>query len=440
MTMQAVGDIHRAAVRSIEADIAAGKLREARAALDALRATAPEDVRICMADAMLARASADAGAEIAALRRVTRLAPVWPFAHLELAKALARDGQGEEAVAMADRAVTLAPRDLATIEVAVAVANETGDTAAAQRHLQTALALRPADISIGKALALSLSRQRLFVEAEPHWRRALAQYPDDPFVLGWLGASLIGLERRTEACPLLERAIELAPDNPALRFNLAIARGETPRTQPIELVERLFDDYAARFDRQLVEGLDYHVPEHVAAIVRERGLGPDASVLDLGCGTGLLGQQLGRVGGSFVGVDLSAKMLAQAARRGIYTQLHRRELLEQLRDTAQESFDYVVANDVFIYVGDLAEVIPEAFRILRRGGALIFSCETATESEGELALRPSGRYAHSARSAQELCRQAGFAHCVLEFLDLRREGKGMPVGGFIVTAQKTARD
>ena len=40
------------------------------------------------------------------------------------------------------------------------------------------------------------------------------------------------------------------------------------------------------------------------------------------------------------------------------------------------------ASRDFIYVGDISAVIPAAFTVLRHGGALIFSCETADEAEG----------------------------------------------------------
>jgi predicted TPR repeat methyltransferase len=94
----------------------------------------------------------------------------------------------------------------------------------------------------------------------------------------------------------------------------------------------------------------------------------------------------------------------------------------------------VTANDVFVYVGDVSTVIPAAYRILRKGGVLIFSCELAEESEGALVLRPSRRYAHSRRSIEELCRDAGVARCVVEPFDLRLEAN-VPVAGFIAVAE-----
>jgi len=202
------------------------------------------------------------------------------------------------------------------------------------------------------------------------------------------------------------------------------------------MIQQLFDGYANRFDTHLVGQLKYRLHTRVAGIIRERQPGLDVSVLDLGCGTGLLGAELGRIGGAFAGVDVSPKMLEHAVRLGVYTDLRQGELLDELRRTAADSFDYVTANDVFIYVGDLSEVIPLAFDALRHGGALIFSCETADESEAALVLRPSKRYAHSRSSVEALCRDAGFSSCDVEPIELRFDVGNIPIPGFNVVAHK----
>ncbi|HEX6833902.1 MAG TPA: methyltransferase domain-containing protein, partial [Rudaea sp.] len=218
------------------------------------------------------------------------------------------------------------------------------------------------------------------------------------------------------------------------RFHLAAARGETPPTQPREMVAALFDTYANRFDRHLVGQLQYRVPRRVAEILLARRPDRRMDVLDLGSGTGLLGVYLGRVDGALVGVDLSPRMLQEAARHGVYSELRENELLAELRARPQASFDFVVANDVFIYVGDLSEVIPACARVLRPGGALVFSCESAAETEGALVLRASRRYAHSQASIQALCAGSGFARTQIEPVTIRLDGT-VPVHGFIAIAE-----
>ncbi|HSC09693.1 MAG TPA: methyltransferase, partial [Rhodanobacteraceae bacterium] len=140
-------------------------------------------------------------------------------------------------------------------------------------------------------------------------------------------------------------------------------------------------------------------------------------------------------GKAFVGVDLSPKMIEQARNHAIYTDLRQADLLDELRATAEGSYDYITANDVFIYVGELSEVIPAAFKAIRNGGRLIFTCEMAQESEPALVLRRSKRYAHTVSSIEALCRSAGFSSCTIEKVDLRFERK-VPIEGFIAIAGK----
>jgi len=294
--------------------------------------------------------------------------------------------------------------------------------------------LKPADVAIRRALGVNLARQGRYLDAEPHLRAVLATSPDDLPALEWLGSTLIGLDRRDEALAVLHRVQALAPDDPNLPFHLALARGETPATQPDSMVRAVFDAYAHRFDGHLLGKLHYRVPQRIAEIMRAR-LPAHASVVDLGCGTGLVGKFLGAAGATLVGIDLSPRMLEHARRLGVYADLRCAPLLDELRGAAPESIDFISAADVFIYVGDLRAVIPAAFAALRRGGALIFSCEHAADHEGAFVLRASKRYAHSVAALRALCRECGFADCSIEPLVLRLENE-QPIDGYIAVAEK----
>jgi len=427
-----------ARLRAIQGSIAAGQLADAAAALNDLAQVAPRDPRLFLTGAALARAAGNPQQELLSLQHATRVAPKWPPAYLELAKAHSRAGRHTEAAAAVDQAVQLAPQDLPVLEIAVAVATAANQLATAQKHLEAALALRAGDPTIHRALGACLTDQGRHSEAEAQWRAVVAQAPHDLLGLGGLGTCLLSLKRKEEAAEVLQRALAIAPNHPSLLFHLAIAQGETPRAQPPEIPQALFDDYATRFDKHLVGELKYRVPKRVTEYVRSRHPELAINILDLGCGTGLLGVYLGRVNGSFIGVDVSAKMLAEAARHDIYTELRHADLMSALRQASPASFDYVTANDVFVYVGDLSEVLPAARTALRADGALVFSCEAAEEAEGELVLRPTKRYAHSRSGVRRLCAEAGFAQCVIEDIDLRFDGGDKPIPGFIAFVQCSA--
>jgi len=421
-------------LRAIESDIKSGKLRAAAAALDALAASHPADFRVHLTAAVLGRAAANPRVELESLRRAVAAAPGNWRVRARLATALSRHSAHAEAMVAANAAVDLAPRELGALEIAVAVADAAGDLESAQRHLQSAHGLKARDPKIRRALGVNLARQGRYVEAESHLRAILATYPDDLPALEWLSSTLIGLDRHDEALPLLQRVQAQAPNDPNLPFHFALARGETPATQPGAMVRAVFDGYAHRFDSHLLGKLQYRVPQRIAEIIGTR-LRRDARVLDLGCGTGLVGKFLGAAVGTLVGVDLSPRMLERARRLGVYADLRCAALLDEVRAAAPESIDFITAADVFIYVGDLSEVIPAAFAALRSGGALIFSCERASDAEGALVLRPTKRYAHSETSVLALCRDAGFAGCRFETLALRLENE-QPIDGYIAIAEK----
>ena len=174
----------------------------------------------------------------------------------------------------------------------------------------------------------------------------------------------------------------------------------------------------------------------MAQILLEKHPDRKFNLLDLGCGTGLVGACLGRIDGHIIGVDLSEKMIEQAARHGIYSRFHRVNVLDALRETPADHYEAISCADVLVYVGDLAPVIPNALRVLKPGGHFIFSCETAGEDEADLVLRPSQRYAHKASSVERQLREAGFDDIVIEHLPMLRMENNQPLPGFLAVARK----
>ena len=81
-------------------------------------------------------------------------------------------------------------------------------------------------------------------------------------------------------------------------------------TAPADYVAHLFDDYADRFDESLAN-LRYCGPALIDEALSEFVPGErlQGSVLDVGCGTGLVGAAIRNRVGMLAGVDLSKKML-----------------------------------------------------------------------------------------------------------------------------------
>lgn len=98
------------------------------------------------------------------------------------------------------------------------------------------------------------------------------------------------------------------------------------------------------------------------------------TVLDVGCGSGLLAEHLTGVGASVIGFDESDAMLQLArARLGARVQLRLHDLHEPLTWLANGSIDIVVASLVMHYIEDWRPALGEFRRVLHPGGRLVMS-------------------------------------------------------------------
>jgi predicted TPR repeat methyltransferase len=271
-------------------------------------------------------------------------------------------------------------------------------------------------------------------EALAAWDRALAL--DATLVDAWAdrGAWMQERGRLSEAVRCFEQARAHGGDAALLDYQIAglsSAAGHTggtmPPGAPRSYVQGLFDRYADDFDEHLVERLAYRAPQELAAGLARLSRTHFRHALDLGCGTGLCAAPLGAFVTRLDGVDLSAGMLARAQALGRYDRLEQADVVEHLAATPWRH-DLVVAADLFIYVGRLEAVFSGVRRVLEPEGVFCFSVERLDDAQGDCALLPSLRYAHSAAYLQRLAREHGFAVAALEEHALRHDERA-PVRG-----------
>ena len=146
-----------------------------------------------------------------------------------------------------------------------------------------------------------------------------------------------------------------------------------------------------------------------------------ARAVDLGCGTGLMGVEIRPLCDRLEGVDLSARMLAEARRKGIYDSLVQAELLEFLA-ADPGGIGLATAADVLIYCGPLPPVLAAAYAELAPGGLFGFSLELHDRA-GTLLQRRQLRYAHNADEALAACRDAGFEIVATERVGIRKRAR-----------------
>ena len=142
------------------------------------------------------------------------------------------------------------------------------------------------------------------------------------------------------------------------------------------------------------------------------------SVLDLGCGTGLVGSELKSFLKNIDGVDLSKFMLEEANNKKIYNNLFHNDIEDFLTKINLE-YDYFIAADVFVYIGNLSKIFKLIKKRNKRNGKLIFSTEH-TNRKGYF-INKKGRYCHSIDYIKSLCKKFDYELLIFRKVPLRKD-------------------
>jgi SAM-dependent methyltransferase len=140
---------------------------------------------------------------------------------------------------------------------------------------------------------------------------------------------------------------------------------------------KAFDGQAASFERAPVQSN----PETLDRLVRAVNLLGGGTVLDAGCGPGLVSEALLREGYRVMGVDLSAEMIARARKR--CAPFGERAWFEQksLFDASLTGpFDGAISRFVLHHTTDPLSFVRRQAELLRSGGVLV-ACDHTTDPD-----------------------------------------------------------
>jgi len=155
-----------------------------------------------------------------------------------------------------------------------------------------------------------------------------------------------------EAAQLLERAYALDSD---------------------EKSRALYRDWAETYDETMLTGLNYLSPAKVADLLALHLHDRGASILDIGCGTGLAGQGLASHGFRHIdGLDISPEMMEVAKRRGVYQHFITADL-NRVLDLPSAQYDGATCSGTFTHGHVAAPCLDEVFRILKPGAPFAFT-------------------------------------------------------------------
>ena len=432
-----------AQLKNVELQIRQNQLQEAALQLNQMRKTAANDPRLYLLGAQLAEAANNPDGVLLGARKARQLAPGWPTATIYLAEVLASRGVVHEAFDLANLAVQEQSKQADNLQGAVellgkaaAVVKQFKEYTLAMRWLDKALQIDPQDLGIQFKIAITLAEVGRLDAAINIYTELLNQRPGQVAVLAARLQAHLAAQHPEQAVADAQALCLLEPQNDVHRFNLALATGASVETLPAQYIADFFDNSAEAFDPAWAERAQYTLPAQVAQRIHQWHPDRLGDVLDLGCGTGLLGVALGPISGVLVGVDLSAKMIKKAALHQAYDSFHQVNLLDALRDTPAALYHVITALDVFNFVGNLEAAVPNAHRILLPDGHFVFSCETQTDNEADFALSANQRFVHHSRYIERLLAEAGFVDVSIQDQRLRTDNE-QPVPGLLVTARKT---
>lgn len=144
-----------------------------------------------------------------------------------------------------------------------------------------------------------------------------------------------------------------------------------------ETIEQTYDQVAEKYD-DIMLSMGHPDPKHCAQFAKE--LHPQgAMILDMGCGTGLVGEELVKVGfdsKNIWGIDASQGMLDVTSKKQCYGGELIHMFLGQpasFRHDLYNKFDVVTAAGILAEGHLMSEVFDEMLHALKQGGHAIFT-------------------------------------------------------------------
>ena len=346
------------------------------------------------------------------------------------------------------------------------VLHQAGRLEEAEISYKNAILLNPKNYQAHSNRGVILSALGKFFEAIESYKAALSHNEENPFILNNLGNAYESVGEDKKALICYNKATELDPKFSDAHYNLGIMlekvnrdrgaikhfklalkaepnleeakhvlsalEGITTTSAPSNYVKNLFDGYAGNFDNALVEKLEYNIPEKLSELIlKKTNTKSYGSVLDLGCGKGLMGECIKKESEYPVGVDISQLMLNEAQKKNIYDILKCQDITNYLAN-ANLRFDHIIATDVFIYLGELSKI----FKYLKERNQIngYFSFSTEHSDKDKYYLKKTGRYSHSRKYIEQLCLRFNFEIKYFQLLNLRKERGSYIKGALYILA------
>ncbi|MEC4813192.1 MAG: methyltransferase domain-containing protein [Scytonema sp. PMC 1069.18] len=148
-------------------------------------------------------------------------------------------------------------------------------------------------------------------------------------------------------------------------------------------IEQKYNAWACVYDTELDQSYRCS-PVQSASTLAKVLPNKDATILDAGAGTGMVGEALGYLGYTKItGVDLSQEMLEVARKKHVYTALYQRNLEEPLSFASEQSFDAILAVGVFTFGHAHPRALKNLSSLLKTDGYFVLTVRVDYYNETE---------------------------------------------------------
>ncbi|XP_072032347.1 methyltransferase-like protein 27 [Amphiura filiformis] len=161
----------------------------------------------------------------------------------------------------------------------------------------------------------------------------------------------------------------------ASSFLLEADKATWPDT--VQGTRQLYDNWAKTYDPELKQH-GYNGPTATVKALVKWVPDKTARVMDIACGTGLIGEELLKEGYSSIdGLDMSAESIKICKEKNIYGRLVCSEVTTNRLDIDNDTYDATVCVGCFVPHHMNEECFPELARITKPGGFLVITMKQA---------------------------------------------------------------
>ena len=137
--------------------------------------------------------------------------------------------------------------------------------------------------------------------------------------------------------------------------------------------KKLYKKWAETYDEDFALNSNYLSPKKISIFFNKYAKSTDTPILDVGAGTGLVGEFLYRTGNKkIIGIDISPEMLEQAKSKECYSSLMEADVTRKI-PLKSNSIGAVVSAGTFTHGHVGPDAFDELLRITKPGGLFVLS-------------------------------------------------------------------